>query len=105
MQSQRDAKEDTPKHPGPSSDGEECKRQHDERDPVVAIQPEVEAVLLEIGYVPGEQRRLAVGACTVNDPPCMRPPCALARRVRIARPVCDLVMHAMRGDPYQWAPF
>src|ERR1700733_12787818 len=105
MQPKCDAQEDTPKHPGPSTDGEQRQGEHHERNPVVSIQPEVEKVLLQIRYVPGPPRRLPVGACSVNDPSRMRPPAALARCVWIAGPVGDLVVHTMRGNPYQRAPF
>src|SRR5580698_2152065 len=105
MQPKCDAQEDTPKHPGPSTDGEQRQGEQYERNPVVAIQPEVETVLLQIGYVPSEQLGLPVGACSVNDPSRMRPPPALARRVWIAGSVGDLVVHTMCGDPYQRPSF
>src|ERR1039457_4596429 len=40
-----------------------------------------------------------------EDPTCMRPPFAIARRVRITFLVRELVMLAMIGHPEQRAPF
>ena len=84
---------------GKSADGAAGSGQDDDRHPVVVVQPDVEAVLRQIGSVLRHHPGVVVIGLAEQDPADVRPEGAIARRMRIARLVGLLMMDAMGGHP------
>ena len=68
-------------------------------------EPNVHSVLGQIRDVAFERGNVLPQGIANQDPTRMRPPLAIARRVRIAFLVRELVMLAMRGYPQQRPAF
>src|ERR1700685_777165 len=71
---------------------------------MVPREPDVNFVPGQIGGVAFECRYVLPQRLAKENPTCMRPPLAIARRVRIAFLVRELVMLTMYGHPEQRAP-
>src|ERR1017187_6710810 len=67
--------------------------------------PDVEFVLAKIGNVGQQALDLVVHGFAAHDPSHVRPEAAVARAVRVAGLVGELVMHAMRGHPEDRSTF
>ena len=67
--------------------------------PVIVVQPDIEAVLGQIGRVLGHSAGVVMLGFAQQNPAHVRPPAAIARGVRIAGLIRFLVMHAMRRHP------
>ena len=63
------------------------------------VEPDVDLVPGQIGDVAFQRWNVLAQLVADEDPTGMRPPLAVARGVRIAVLVRELVMLAMRGDP------
>ena len=59
----------------------------------------MEAVAAQVGRIARQHLGLRVQRLAEKNPARVRPPSALARRVRIAFLVAQLVMYAVRGNP------
>jgi hypothetical protein len=88
-----------------TADGKQQPRQQNLRQPVIVVQPDVEAMLRQVGRVLGHQPGVVVLGFAHQDPAHVRPPTAIVRRVRIARQIGFLVVDAMRGHPENRAAF
>ena len=73
--------------------------QHRQRNPVPLAQQAVEAILEQVGSVLAHQRGVVMQRPAEDDPACMRPEPAMARRVGILVGIGVLVVAAMRRDP------
>src|SRR5271154_2937076 len=71
----------------------------DQRDPVVFAEPDVDAVLGEIGGVAAEESGLGVESAAGENPAGVSPPGAVVRSVWVTLVVGVLVMDAVGGDP------
>src|SRR5260370_28476940 len=96
----------SPEHPGDSqlpsaqrrATAKQSSARQRERQPVPYGKPLIEAIVLQIGRVAGEHGSLAVKG-SMQYPAHVRPPFTIARRVRIARLVRVLMVHAMHSHP------
>ena len=79
--------------------------QHGDGHPVPAADPYVEFIFAKVGNVGQKFGRVVVHGLTCEDPTHVSPETAVARRVRVTLLVRVLVMHAMCGDPEDWAAF
>src|SRR5258708_10352171 len=96
----------SPEHPGESqlppaqrsaTTKQSSTRQRD-RQPVPNSEPLVETVMLQVGRIVGEHGGLAVKRA-MQYPAHVRPPSAIAWRVRVARLIRVLMVHSMHGHP------
>ena len=99
MQSERDAEEDAPQKERQSADGEQNDSDDGERDVVILRDPDVEFVARHVRGVTGLIAGVAMQRVAHHHPDDMRPPFAVAGRVRIAFFVGELVMDAVCGHP------
>ncbi len=73
--------------------------------PVILAEPDVEVVAAKVGRVALQDFDLRVQRLAKQNPAGVRPPAALARRVRVAFLIAELVMDAMRRHPEYGATF
>src|SRR5580658_1945203 len=99
------AQENAPQHQAKSADGEQrhCEDSHWRQ--MVLGEPDMKAVLGQIGDVAFECCNVLAQRIASQDPTRMRPPLAIARRVRITFLVRELVMLTMDGYPEKRATF
>src|SRR5271155_801130 len=99
MKSHDGAEESTPEYQPESTDSEQRKSQDSRWNKVVLGEPDVHLVLRQIGDVAFQCCNVLAQLVSNKDPTRMRPPLAIARRVRITVLVRELVMLPMRGHP------
>lgn len=73
--------------------------------PVVLGEPDVALIAGKVGGVAAEESCFRVKGATGDDPTCVRPPCAVARSVRVAIVVGVLMMDSVSGNPEDGAAF
>src|SRR5205085_9326037 len=95
MQSYDYAYEDSPEQERQASDGEQDYAKNDVRAVVILRQPDVDLIFREVGDVARKSSRVVMHGAAGQDPSHVRPPFAVAGRVRIAMLVGVLVMNAM----------
>src|SRR5271165_3388182 len=72
---------------------------------MVLREPDVKAIFGQIRDVAFERCNVLAQRIASQDPTGMRPPLAIARRVRITFLVRELVVFAMDGHPEKWTAF
>ena len=105
VQAEGDAEEDSPEKPGQAANGKEYDGEQGEREPVVAVDPEHDGVVEDLGGVLADELGLAGEAGSLQDPSDVGPPCAFLRRVRVSVSVGVLVMDAVVDDPVERSAF
>jgi hypothetical protein len=81
------------------AEGELEKTADDQGDPVIFAEPDMDAVLGEVGGVTAEQSGLGVESAAGENPAGVSPPGAVVRSVGIAFVVGVLMVDAVGGDP------
>jgi hypothetical protein len=89
----------SPDTPSKSPHQQQPNPQNGQRSPVVFAQPDLHAVLGEVGSIMGESVSLGIERTPCDDPAHVRPPGAFSWSVRITEAVAVLVMDAMRRHP------
>src|SRR5277367_1837058 len=105
MKSHDGAEESAPQHQPESADSEQNDCEDSGWNKVVLREPNVDLVLGQIGDVAFQCSNVLAQLVSNKDPTGMRPPLAIARGVRVAVLVSELVMLAMRGHPLERAAF
>src|SRR5271155_503104 len=99
MKSHDGAEESAPQYEPESTDSEQRESEDSRWNKVVLREPNVNFVLGQIGDVAFQCCNVLAQLIAHEDPTRMRPPLAIARRVRITVLVRELVMLPMRGHP------
>src|ERR1700731_1981532 len=105
MKSHDGAKKSAPHYKAESTDSEQRESEDNRWREMVLREPDMKFVLGQIGDVAFEHCNVLAQSIANQDPTRIRPPLAIARRVRITFLVCELVMLTVRGHPQQRAPF
>src|SRR5260370_28160940 len=105
MKPQDGAKENAQKYQAESTDSEQRNSEDSGWRKMVLREPDVKFVLRQIRDVAFQCCNVLAQRITKKDPPRMRPPLAIARRVRVTFLVRELVMLTMDGHPQQRAAF
>src|ERR1700757_105832 len=105
MQSYYGPQKSAPQYQAESTDREQHESQNNRWSEMPLRQPDVKFVFGQIGDVALERCNVLAVGIAHQDPARIRPPLAIARRVRITVLVRELVMLTMRGHPYQRTSF
>src|SRR5271156_1659302 len=105
MKSHDGAQEYAPQHQAKSSDREQRDCEDGHRRKMVFREPDMKAVLGQIWDVAFECRHVLAQRIASQYPTRMRPPLAIARRVRITFLIRELVMLTMDSHPEKRAAF
>jgi hypothetical protein len=92
----------TQDHPPKAS---RAKPDDDQGHVMIFAQPDLEAILGQIGCVAGHERGLVVQGVAGENPAGVRPPPAIMGGVRVALAIGKLVMNAVGGHPEDGSPF
>ena len=98
------AQENTPQQEGQSADSEKHEPEDNRWHKMVFRDPDVKLVLRQVGDVAVEGRSVLAQSIANQNPAHMRPPLAIARRVRVAFLIRELMMNTMRGHPQERPP-
>ena len=92
-------------HPRIHSESHPADFHERERDVVIVVEPDVEAVFGQVRRVTRHTRRLVVINFSGEDPTNVSPPPAFARRMRVSRLIGLPMVNAMRSHPGDRAAF
>ena len=99
VEGQGQTEEYSPQHYAPTSEHKEHQPQHDQRDVIEAVKPDVVAILDQIRSVALDRGVIVIMRGAAQNPTDVRPPAAIARRMRVAGLVSVRMMDAMRRNP------
>jgi len=105
MQADGDAQKDAPQHPRPTAKRVKDDARRNQRHVVEAVDHPMHAIFHQIGRISSQRRFRMLLCCADQNPTDVRPPTAIARRMRIAFVIGVRVMYAMRGDPVDRTAF
>src|SRR4030095_11946282 len=105
MQGKRQSQENSPEHHGPTAEAKENQAEQQKGDIVKAIKPDVKAVLRQVRSVALDSGLVISLRPPVQNPANVRPPAAIAGRVRIAIAIGVGMMNPMRDHPGDWSTF
>src|ERR1017187_2687898 len=105
VQQHHGTQEDRPEHHSPTADDQQKYAQGGQREPVVLADPEMKLIFAKVGNISQKIAVVVMKGLPGENPTHVRPKAAIARGMRIARLVGELMMDAMRGHPEDRAAF
>ncbi len=99
VETDNDPEADAPEHVWNTADREKEESKDDQGNPMIGVQPDIEAIFGQVWRVLGHQWSIAVFALSDKKPAEVSPPAAITGRVRIAGLIGFLVMDSMGRNP------
>src|SRR5688500_9331282 len=105
MQPDSNAQKHSHKHHSPTTNGEQCDAGKNQGNKIESIHPDMNWILHQVWSVTLQHRSFMLLRCPAQYPTHVRPPTAIARRVRISGCVSMRMMNAMSCYPIDSASF
>lgn len=105
VQPDRYSHKDSPQQDTPTAEREHQDSENNQRHVIETVEQNVESIFDQVGRISLEGRLIMILCGATQDPTHVRPPAAIARRVRIAVSIRMRMMNAMCGDPLNGSAF